>query len=71
MPEGPSIVILKDAVMQFKGREVTEAGGNSKALDASSLPEHPGFQKLGQTLFDLFSKTHYPHSFYAVWLLSY
>ena len=44
MPEGPSIVILKDAFMQFKGREVTEAGGNSKALDASSLP--------GQTIRD-------------------
>jgi endonuclease-8 len=37
MPEGPSIVILKDAVAQFKGLEVTEASGNSKALDASSL----------------------------------
>jgi endonuclease-8 len=37
MPEGPSIVILRDAVAQFKGCEVTEAGGNSKALDASSL----------------------------------
>lgn len=30
MPEGPSIVILKEAVAQFKGKEVVEVGGNTK-----------------------------------------
>lgn len=30
MPEGPSIVILKEAVQQFKGKKVIEISGNSK-----------------------------------------
>jgi endonuclease-8 len=30
MPEGPSIVILKEAVAKFKGKKVLEAGGNTK-----------------------------------------
>ena len=30
MPEGPSIVILKEAVKQFKGRKVLSVDGNSK-----------------------------------------
>jgi endonuclease-8 len=30
LPEGPSIVILKEAVQQFKGKKVLEAGGNTK-----------------------------------------
>lgn len=30
MPEGPSIVILKEEVQQFKGKVVTEVSGNSK-----------------------------------------
>lgn len=33
MPEGPSIVILKEVVQLFKGREVLYAEGNTKALD--------------------------------------
>lgn len=38
MPEGPSIVILKEAVMPlFKGKKVTEAIGNSKKLDIEML----------------------------------
>lgn len=37
MPEGPSILILKEAVSQFKGHKIVEAGGNSKALDAGEL----------------------------------
>jgi endonuclease-8 len=36
MPEGPSIVILKEAVQQFKGQKVTEVSGNSK-LDIQRL----------------------------------
>ncbi len=30
MPEGPSIIILKEAVKQFKGKKVLEVSGNSK-----------------------------------------
>lgn len=30
MPEGPSIVILKEAVAQFKGKQVIEVSGNRK-----------------------------------------
>jgi len=30
MPEGPSIVILKEAVQPFKGKKVLKAGGNTK-----------------------------------------
>jgi endonuclease-8 len=30
MPEGPSIVILKEAVSAFKGKKVTSIGGNTK-----------------------------------------
>lgn len=37
MPEGPSIVILKEAVQQFKGKKIVKAEGNSK-LDIQRLP---------------------------------
>jgi endonuclease-8 len=30
MPEGPSIVILKEAVQEFKGKKLIEIGGNTK-----------------------------------------
>lgn len=30
MPEGPSIIILKEAVQQFKGRKILKVQGNSK-----------------------------------------
>ncbi len=36
MPEGPSIVILKEAVASFKGKKVFEASGNAK-IDKSIL----------------------------------
>jgi endonuclease-8 len=38
MPEGPSIVILKEAVQQFKGKKVIEVSGNSK-LDIQKLKD--------------------------------
>ena len=37
MPEGPSIVILKDLVRAFKGKKIVEAAGNSKARDLALL----------------------------------
>ena len=37
MPEGPSIVILKELVSAFKGRKIVDATGNTKAFDLSLL----------------------------------
>jgi len=37
MPEGPSIVILKEAVASFKGKKVLSASGNSKKIDFSRI----------------------------------
>jgi endonuclease-8 len=39
MPEGPSIVILKEAVQQFKGKEVIAVSGNSKIEKERLLKE--------------------------------
>jgi endonuclease-8 len=44
MPEGPSIVILKEAVQEFKGKKVISADGNTKKLDIERLA--------GQTIID-------------------
>lgn len=44
MPEGPSIIILKDAVKQFKGRKIQTAEGTAKKIDATELS--------GQTITD-------------------
>lgn len=44
MPEGPIIVILREAAEQFKGKKVTEASGDGKYIDASILK--------GQTITD-------------------
>jgi len=37
MPEGPSIVILKELVQSFKGKRVQEASGNVKTFDPALL----------------------------------
>lgn len=37
MPEGPSIVILKEAVHQFKGKKILEAVGNATRIDVKGL----------------------------------
>lgn len=37
MPEGPSIVILKESVQSFMGKMVVVAGGNTKKLDPQRL----------------------------------
>lgn len=37
MPEGPSIVILKEAIHSFRGKKVLEADGYGKALDFGRL----------------------------------
>jgi endonuclease-8 len=37
MPEGPSIIILKEAVQRFKGKEILDAGGNTKKIEVNAL----------------------------------
>jgi endonuclease-8 len=37
MPEGPSIVILKEAVQPFKGKKILDATGNTTKIDKSEL----------------------------------
>ncbi|SKC58023.1 DNA-formamidopyrimidine glycosylase family protein [Ohtaekwangia koreensis] len=37
MPEGPSIVILKEAVEAFKGKKITKASGSTKKFDPALL----------------------------------
>jgi endonuclease-8 len=37
MPEGPSIVILKEAVQSFAGQKILSAGGSSKKIDFDRL----------------------------------
>src|SRR6187402_853971 len=40
MPEGPSIVILKEAAASFKGKKILEAAGNAK-IDKSLFEDQP------------------------------
>jgi endonuclease-8 len=58
MPEGPSIVILKEAVQQFTNRRIIEAGGNTKALDAATLAGQTstGFKSWGKHFLICFPK---------------
>jgi endonuclease-8 len=45
MPEGPSILILKEKLLQFKGKKVLDANGYAKGFDADML--------IGKTLKDI------------------
>ena len=55
MPEGPSIVILKDSVQEFKERKLMEIGGNTK-VDFSSLVNQKitDFKSFGKNFFICF-----------------
>jgi endonuclease-8 len=37
MPEGPSIIILKEELQPFVGKKITAAGGNSKQVDFKAI----------------------------------
>ena len=37
MPEGPSIVILKEEVQAFTGKKIITVSGNSKKIDINRL----------------------------------
>jgi endonuclease-8 len=41
MPEGPSIVILREQAAGFEGRTILHASGNSKAVDFDALAGQP------------------------------
>jgi endonuclease-8 len=57
MPEGPSIIILKEQVLGFKGQKVLEIGGNTK-VDFSNLVNQKvmDFQSFGKNFFICFKK---------------
>lgn len=52
MPEGPSIVILKEALQPFKGKKITLASGNAKIdMDAISSATIKDFKSWGKQFF--------------------
>lgn len=57
MPEGPSILILKELVQGFKGKGVVEIGGNTK-VDFSRLKNQKivDFKSFGKNFFICFTK---------------
>jgi endonuclease-8 len=57
MPEGPSIIILKEAVQAFKGKKIISAEGNSKKIDFSLLEGKTvtGFKSWGKNFFICFT----------------
>lgn len=57
MPEGPSIVILKEAVAEFKGQKIIEISGNTK-VDFSKLEgkKITVFKSFGKNFFICFGK---------------
>lgn len=50
MPEGPSIVILKEAAQSFAGKKIIQASGNSKKVDFDRLTSEKimGFKSWGK-----------------------
>jgi endonuclease VIII len=57
MPEGPSIVILKELVQQFKGKTVLDISGNTK-VDVSPFVKQKiiDFKSFGKNFFICFKK---------------
>ena len=58
MPEGPSIVILKNAVQDFAGKKVLEVSGNSRIIDMDRLHHQKviAFKSWGKHFLICFSK---------------
>lgn len=58
MPEGPSILIAKEAMMPFKGKKVIAASGNSTKIDIDSLVDQKviDFKSWGKHLLICFPK---------------
>ncbi|WP_431241164.1 hypothetical protein ACQ9BO_13675 [Flavobacterium sp. P21] len=51
MPEGPSILILKEEVQQFSGQKVIEVSGNSSADIQRLKGKKFCHSKLGENIF--------------------
>ena len=50
MPEGPSIVLLNEALQPFVDKQIINAGGSSKKVDYGRLPgANSGIKDLGKT----------------------
>lgn len=58
MPEGPSIVILKEAVQEFKNQKVIHASGNTRKIDTRQINGQPivDFKSWGKHFLICFSK---------------
>ncbi len=71
MPEGPSIVILKELVQQFKGKNILKVEGNSK-LDIQRMAGEKilDFKSWGKHFLICFKEFSRSHTFYVIWQLS-
>jgi len=57
MPEGPSIILLKESVQAFKGKKLVEISGNTKVDFTSLLTQKiTGFKSFGKNFFICFKK---------------
>ena len=57
MPEGPSIILLKESVQAFKGKKLMEISGNTKVDFTSLLTQKiTGFKSFGKNFFICFNK---------------
>jgi len=57
MPEGPSIILLKESVQAFKGKKLAEISGNTKVDFTSLLTQKiTGFKSFGKNFFICFKK---------------
>ena len=55
MPEGPSIILLKESVQAFKGKKLAEISGNTKVDFTSLLAQTiTGFKSFGKNFFVCF-----------------
>ena len=70
MPEGPSLVILKEAVMPYIGKKILDAHGNAK-IDMDRLRQQKIINILtwGKQFFICLKERNDPHPFFNVWLL--
>ena len=71
MPEGPSIVILKEEVQAFKGKKIIEVSGNSK-IDYQQLQNKTvtDFKSWGKHFLNLLQRRYASCTFYVVWFIS-
>ncbi len=70
MPEGPSILILKEAVQFFKGELITEVSGNTKVNKDLLLNQViTDFKIWGKHFFNMHTKNQCKNTPYALGLI--